>query len=65
MSTAICERGIYRTGGGALLDRLDKELTRRIGVTFIVPPNPMHCVIEGTRKVLDQFAQREHLLIKP
>ena len=65
VSTDICERGIYLTGGGALLDRLDKELTRRIGVTFIVPPNPMHCVIEGTRKVLDQFAQREHLLIKP
>ena len=65
VSTDICERGIYLTGGGALLDRLDQELTRRIGVTFIVPENPMHCVIEGTRIVLDQFAAREHLLIKP
>ena len=65
VSTDICERGIHLTGGGALLDRLDQELTRRIGVTFIVPENPMHCVIEGTRKVLDQFSQREHLLIKP
>jgi rod shape-determining protein MreB and related proteins len=65
VSTDICERGICLTGGGALLDRLDKELSRRIGVQFVVPQNPMHCVIEGTRKVLDQFAQREHLLIKP
>jgi rod shape-determining protein MreB and related proteins len=65
VSTDICERGIHLTGGGALLDRLDQELTRRIGVQFIVPENPMHCVIEGTRIVLDQFAKREHLLIKP
>jgi rod shape-determining protein MreB and related proteins len=65
VSTDICERGIHLTGGGALLDRLDQELTRRIGVPFIVPQNPMHCVIEGTRIVLDQFAKREHLLIKP
>jgi rod shape-determining protein MreB and related proteins len=65
VSTDICERGIHLTGGGALLDRLDQELTRRIGVSFIVPQNPMHCVIEGTRRVLDQFARREHLLIKP
>ena len=65
VSTDICERGIYLTGGGALLDRLDKELSRRVGVTFIVPENPMHCVIKGTEMVLEQFAQREHLLIKP
>ncbi len=65
VSTDICERGIHLTGGGALLDRLDQELARRIGVTFIVPENPMHCVINGTIKVLDQFAKREHLLIKP
>jgi rod shape-determining protein MreB and related proteins len=65
VSTDICERGIHLTGGGALLDRLDQELTRRIGVQFIVPANPMHCVIEGTRLVFEQFAKREHLLIKP
>jgi rod shape-determining protein MreB and related proteins len=65
VSTDICERGIHLTGGGALLDRLDQELTRRIGVQFIVPENPMHCVIEGTRLVFEQFAKREHLLIKP
>lgn len=65
VSTDICEKGITLTGGGALLDRLDQELTRRIGVPFIVPENPMHCVINGTIKVLDQFAEREHLLIRP
>ena len=65
VSTDICERGIYLTGGGALLDRLDQELARRVGVKFLVPDNPMHCVIRGTAAVLESLPEREHLLIKP
>jgi rod shape-determining protein MreB and related proteins len=65
VSTDICERGIYLTGGGALLDKLDQELGRRTGVKFIVPENPMHCVIIGTADILANLSQREHLLIKP
>jgi rod shape-determining protein MreB len=65
VSTDICERGIHLTGGGALLDGLDRELTRRVGVNFIIPENPMHCVIRGTAKVLETLGEREHLLIKP
>ena len=33
VSTDICERGIHLTGGGALLDKLDIELERRVGVS--------------------------------
>ena len=65
VSTDICERGVHLTGGGALLDKLDQELQRRVGVKFIVPERPMHCVIKGTAAVLEQFSTREHLLIKP
>ncbi|MEQ1647490.1 MAG: rod shape-determining protein [Hyphomicrobiaceae bacterium] len=65
VASDICERGIHLTGGGALLNRLDQEFTRRIGVPFIVPDTPMHCVITGSAKVLDELAKREHLLIKP
>ena len=65
VSTDICERGVHLTGGGALLDKLDQELQRRVGVKFIVPERPMHCVIKGTAAVMEQFATREHLLIKP
>jgi rod shape-determining protein MreB and related proteins len=65
VSTDICERGIHLTGGGALLDRLDQELARRTGVKFIVPENPMHCVILGTADILANLSKREHLLIKP
>jgi rod shape-determining protein MreB and related proteins len=65
VSTDICERGINLTGGGSLLNRLDQELTRRVGVKFVVPENPMHCVIQGTAQVLASLEEREHLLIKP
>ena len=65
VSTDICERGIHLTGGGALLDKLDTELTRRVGVRFVVPENPMHCVVQGTAAVLQSIPTRDHLLIKP
>jgi rod shape-determining protein MreB and related proteins len=65
VATDISERGIHLTGGGALLDRLDQELTRRVGVRFVVPDNPMHCVINGTALMLENLQQRQHLLIRP
>ena len=65
VSTDIFERGVHMTGGGALLRHIDKELERRVGVKFIIPARPMHCVIEGTAEVLETLSEREYLLIKP
>lgn len=65
VSSDVCDRGISLSGGGALLDKLDVELERRIGVKFIIPENPMHCVVKGTALVLQTLGEREHLLIKP
>lgn len=65
IATDICDRGIYLTGGGALLDQLDKELERQVGVSFIVPDHPTHCVVKGTAVVLEQLTTHDHLLIKP
>jgi rod shape-determining protein MreB len=65
VSTDVCERGIQLTGGGALLHNLDAELERRVGVRFIVPERPMHCVITGTAAMLRDRVPREHLLIRP
>ena len=61
----IRERGISLSGGGALLDRLDEELERRIGVRFVIPEHPMRCVILGTARVLETLGERQHLLIEP
>jgi rod shape-determining protein MreB len=65
VATDICERGIYLTGGGAMLDQLDQEFERQVGVKFFVPDNPTHCVIKGTAAVLESLPERDHLLIKP
>jgi rod shape-determining protein MreB len=61
----IERQGIVLTGGGALLDRLDKALEKNVGVKFHVPPTPMHCVIRGSAAVLESLDLRENLLIAP
>jgi rod shape-determining protein MreB len=65
ISTDICERGIYLTGGGAKLARLDQELERRIGVKCHLAEKPEQCVIVGSAALLSTLKEREHLLIKP
>lgn len=61
----VMRRGILLTGGGALLDKLDVALQRSVGVKFVVPPTPMHCVIRGSAAILESLDTREHLLIGP
>ncbi|MDX2258893.1 MAG: rod shape-determining protein [Hyphomicrobiaceae bacterium] len=65
VSADICERGICLTGGGALLDGLPQEFERRVGVKFSLPDNPMHCVIRGSSRIMQELERREHLLITP
>ena len=60
----LTRRGIHLTGGGALLDKLDAALTRRIGVRFHVEQNPMHCVVKGSAAVLAGLEQHSHLLMR-
>jgi rod shape-determining protein MreB len=61
----IGERGIALTGGGALLDKLDYELERHVGIRFVKAENPLHSVIRGSALVLEGLPAREHLLIHP
>ena len=54
----VMENGINLTGGGALLRGLDRRLTDRFGIQFIVPEDPLHAVAKGTGvalKNLDTF----------
>jgi len=61
----IAQRGIHLTGGGALLDRLDHALCRRVGIKFHVQKHPMHCVIKGSAMVLAAISEHAHLLMRP
>ena len=65
MAGEVTSRGVVLTGGGALLDKLDVALAERVGVPFVLPQTPMHCVIKGTALVLESLNEREHLLIIP
>jgi rod shape-determining protein MreB len=61
----VANHGVVLTGGGALLDQLDVALAERVGVPFVLPQTPMHCVIKGTALVLETLDEREHLLMVP
>jgi rod shape-determining protein MreB and related proteins len=64
-SADIERQAIVLTGGGALLDRLDRALEQSVGVKFHIPLTPMHCVIRGSAAVLESLELRENLLITP
>ena len=48
----IVKKGIFLTGGGALLHGLDKRLTNKINIPFHVAEDPLHAVARGTRIAL-------------
>ena len=55
----IVTKGIFLTGGGALLKGLDKRLTDKINIPFIVADDPLHAVARGTGialKNVDRFS---------
>ena len=54
----IVQKGIYLSGGGALLRGLDKRFTDRINIPFHVAEDPLHAVARGTGialKNVDRF----------
>ena len=54
----IVTRGVFLTGGGALLRGLDKRLTDKINIPFRVSEDPLHSVARGTGialKNVDKF----------
>jgi len=65
LTADICETGIYLTGGGVLLDRLDARLSQETGVKFKIAEDPLRCVVRGTGKALEQLDIMSDLLIKP
>jgi rod shape-determining protein MreB len=59
----IIERGIIMTGGGALLNGLDKLLTIETGVPVFLAEDPIACVAKGTGRALEQLDRITHTLI--
>lgn len=61
----IIEHGIVMTGGGAMLDGLDRLLTKKTGVPVYLAEDPVACVAIGTGRALEQMERIVHTLISP
>ena len=58
----IVARGIYLTGGGALLHGLAERLTKKITIPFHVADDPLHAVARGTAIALKNINNVGYLI---
>jgi cell shape determining protein, MreB/Mrl family len=58
----IVRKGIYLTGGGALLKGLDKRLTDKINIPFHISEDPLHAVAKGTGIALKNIDKYNFLI---
>lgn len=58
----IVEKGIFLTGGGALLRGLDKRLTEKINIPFHVAEDPLRAVARGTSMALKGSSHYQFLM---
>jgi rod shape-determining protein MreB len=55
LSADISDRGIVMTGGGSLLNGLDKLISKRTNIPVYIAEDAVSCVAIGTGKSLDNF----------
>ena len=55
LAADISDKGIYMTGGGCLVDGLDKLLQEKIGINVMIAQDTVSCVALGTGKALDNL----------
>jgi len=63
LAADVMERGIMLTGGGALLNGLDKLIMKETGIPVLIAEDPLDCVVLGTGKVLDEIETLKKVLI--
>ena len=54
----VAERGIVLTGGGALLQDLDKLIMEETGLPAIMAEDPLTCVVRGGGRALEMMDER-------
>lgn len=62
LSSDISNKGILMSGGGSLLNGLDKLISKRTGIEVKIAHDPISCVARGTGKSLKwiDFLDKEH-----
>ena len=53
LSSDVAERGIYLTGGGALLKDIDRLISEETGLPVHIAEDPLTCVARGGGRVLE------------
>ena len=59
----IMEKGIMLSGGGALIQNLDKLISAETGMPVYVAEEPLDCVVKGTEKTLQDIEKLRTILI--
>ncbi len=66
VAAAVAARGLFLTGGGALLRGIDRYLAAETGLSVRVADAPRTCAVRGTRRALGEFEvlQRRQLYLR-
>ena len=63
LASDIMDKGIMLTGGGALLDGMDKLVRQETGMPVHVADNPLDCVALGAGKVVEELETLKRVAI--
>ena len=55
LASDVMDKGIMLTGGGALLDGMDKLVREETGMPVRIADNPLDCVVLGAGKVIEEL----------
>lgn len=55
LSSDVMDKGMVVSGGGALLNNIDKLIAKETGVPCFIAQDPMLCVVKGTGVVLENL----------
>ncbi len=63
LSADILEKGVYLTGGGALLKGLDKLVSKETGLKVTVTEDPLTDVVKGTGRALEEYKRYKRVFV--
>ncbi len=63
LSADILDKGIYLTGGGALLKGLDKLISKETGLYVTVTEDPLTDVVKGTGRALEEYKRFKKVFV--
>ncbi|MCI9063010.1 MAG: rod shape-determining protein [Clostridia bacterium] len=63
LAADLIEKGIMLTGGGALIQNIDKLLSEETNMPIYIANNPLDCVVNGTEKTLENIEKLKPVLI--